>query len=37
MWFVTLVLLGIAAFLLVSGLAERRAVLDQEQRNYPSE
>jgi len=33
MWFVTLVLLGIAAFLLISGFRERAIVKDLEQRN----
>lgn len=32
MWFVTLVLLGIAAFLLISGFRERSIVKDLEQR-----
>lgn len=32
MWFVTLVLLGIAVFLLISGLRERSIVKDNEQR-----
>ncbi len=35
MWFVTLILLGIAAFLLLSGLRERQLVQEEENRNYP--
>lgn len=34
MWFVTLVLLGIAVFLLLSGLRERELVRDEENCNY---
>lgn len=34
MWFVTLVLLGIAVFLLLSGLRERKMLKEEENRNY---
>lgn len=34
MWFVTLVLLGIAVFLLLSGLRERELVREEENRHY---
>lgn len=34
MWFVTLVLLGIAVFLVLSALKEREMVKEQDKRGY---